>query len=258
LLVVRNKPTYALHSVDAALRLAQMLQAFGPMRVSDVAVELDVALSTAHRLLSMLVYRGFAEQLPDRRYGPGAGLRPMPVLDPAASELRDSAHGPMQALVASTGESANLVVLTGVEVRFIATAECDRVLRVGDRAGQRLPAHLTSGGKAIMASLPNEEMDRFSGLDPVVLSRFQRDVVIARQAGFASNHQDTEKGLSAIGVALAPLAGNVSAAICLAMPTARYRRSLLPKYLSDLTETARQIEAAFGPSGSTPEPAPRS
>jgi IclR family transcriptional regulator, acetate operon repressor len=222
-----------------------MLQGFGPMRVSDVAAELEVGVSTAHRLLAMLVYRGFAEQLPDRRYGPGAGLRPVPVLDASASHLRDCARGPMMALVASMGESANLVVLDGVEVRFIATVESERVLRVGDRAGQRLPAHLTSGGKAILSGLSDGAMKRFSHLDPVVLSRLRRDVLAARQAGFASNYQDTEKGLSAVGVALAPLPGSVRAAIALAMPTARFRRSMLPTYVAVLTDTARQIEAAF-------------
>jgi IclR family transcriptional regulator, acetate operon repressor len=242
---VRNKPSYALQSVDAALRLAQMLQTFGPMRVSDVATELEVGVSTAHRLLAMLVYRGFAEQLPDRRYGPGAGLRPMPVLDPAASELRDRAVGPLRQLVAAVGESANLVVLTGLDVRFIATVECDRVLRVGDRAGQLLPAHLTSGGKAIMASLPDVEMNRFDQLEPSVLARFRHDVLAARQARYASNHQDTEKGLSAIGVALAPLPGTLRATIALAMPTARYRRSMLAGHVANLNHTARQIEATF-------------
>lgn len=242
---VRNKPTYALQSVDAALQLAQMLQTFGPMRVSDVAAELEVGVSTAHRLLAMLVYRGFAEQLPDRRYGPGAGLRPVPVLDASASHLRDCARAPMVALVASMGESANLVVLDGIEVRFIATVESQRVLRVGDRAGQRLPAHLTSGGKAIMASLSDGEMKRFNHLDPIVLSQLRRDVLAARQAGFASNHQDTEKGLSAVGVALAPLPGSVRAAIALAMPTARYKRAMLATYITALTDTARRIEASF-------------
>ncbi len=250
---MRNKPSYALQSVDAALRLAQMLQAFGPMRLSDVAIELEVGISTAHRLLAMLVYRGFAEQLPDRRYGPGAGLRLIPVLDSAASELRDRARGPMQQLVATVGESANLVVLTGLDVRFVATFECDRVLRVGDRAGQLLPAHLTSGGKAIMASLPDVEMDRFDQLGPSVLSRFRQEVVAARQVGYASNHQDTERGLSAIGVALAPLPGALRAAIALAMPTARYRRSLLESYVANLNHTARQIEATFAPDAGSSE-----
>jgi DNA-binding IclR family transcriptional regulator len=242
---VRNRPTYALQSVDAALRLAQTLQAFGPMRVSDVAAELDVAVSTAHRLLAMLVYRGFAEQLPDRRYGPGVGLRPVPILDPAASELRDRSRHSMVTLVEHVGESANLVVLADIEVRFVATVECDRVLRVGDRTGQRLPAHLASGGKAILAALPDTELNRFSDLGPSLLTKLRRDVVAARQNGYASNHQDTEKGLTALGVALTPLPGAIHAAICLAMPTARFRRSLLDSYIAALTKAARGIEATL-------------
>jgi IclR family transcriptional regulator, acetate operon repressor len=156
-------------------------------------------------------------------------------------------------LVAAVGESANLVVLAGLDVRFIATVECDRVLRVGDRAGQLLPAHLASGGKAIMASLPHAEMDRFNELDPSVLSRFRQDVLAARQDGYASNHQDTEKGLSAIGVALAPLPGGLRAAVALAMPTARYRRSMLASYVAYLKDTARQIEATFDTKAPEPE-----
>jgi IclR family transcriptional regulator, acetate operon repressor len=249
---VRNKPTYALQSVDAALRLAQMLQAFGPMRVSDVSAELGVGVSTAHRLLAMLVYRGFAEQLPDRRYGPGAALRPVPVLDASASLLRDCARGPMLALVSAIGESANLVVLDGSDVRFIATVECDRVLRVGDRAGQRLPAHLTSGGRAIIASLSDVEVERVQLDGPVARARLRREVLTAREAGYASNHQDTEKGLSAIGVALAPLPGSVRAAVALAMPTARYRRSMVVTYVAALTEAARRIERAFAAELLTP------
>ena len=241
---MRNKPTYALQSVDAALRLAQMLQAFGPMRVSDVATELDVSVSTAHRLLSMLVFRGYADQLPDRRYGPGPWLRPMPALDPAAAELRDLARAPMLALVEVTGESANLVVLAGLEVQFVATVECDRVLRVGDRAGQRLPAHLTSGGKAILAELPDTELARFEVLGEPAAAKLRSDVFAARQHGYASNHQDTEHGLTAIGVALAQLPGSIRAAICLAMPTARFRRSAITTYVSALTDAARGIEAA--------------
>jgi IclR family transcriptional regulator, acetate operon repressor len=244
---MRNRPSYALQSVDAALKLVQTLQTFGPMRVSDVAKELDVAVSTAHRLLAMLVYRGFAEQLPDRRYGPGIGVRPIPVLDPSLTDLRKRAYGPMVTLVEQLGESANLVVLAGIEVRFVATVECNRVLRVGDRVGQRLPAHLTSGGKAILAALPDAELDRFNDLGPIVLEKLRQDVLVARQAGYASNHQDTEKGLTALGVALAPLSGPTHngpthAAICLAMPTARFRRPMLHSYVAALNETARAIE----------------
>jgi IclR family transcriptional regulator, acetate operon repressor len=244
--VVRNRPPYVLQSVDAALKLVQTLQTFGPMRVSDAAAELGVAVSTAHRLLAMLMYRGFAEQLPDRRYGPGVGLRPIPILDAAAGDLRGRALGPMVALVETLNESANLVVLAGTDIRFVATVECNRALRVGDRAGQLLPAHLTSGGKAILATFPDSELRRFRELGPVAVAKLRTDVQLARHAGYATNHQDTEKGLTAFGVALAPLPGAIRSAICLAMPTSRFRRALINSYVAALTQTAREIEAAFG------------
>lgn len=241
---MRNKPVYPLHSVDAALRLAQLLQAGGPIRLSDAAKELHVAVSTAHRLLSALVFRGFAEQLPDRRYGPGPALRPMLALDPAVSELRRRSLPAMTALVESVGESAHLVVLAGLEVYFAATVECSKVLRVGDRAGQRLPAHLTSGGKAILAQLPASELARFNSLSPAAFDRLRRDVLVARRLGYASNHQDTERGLTAVGVAVGRLPGPMLAAVCLAMPTVRFVRTRLHSNVAALADAARAIERA--------------
>ena len=62
-------------------------------------------------LLGMLVYRDFAEQLPDRRYGPGPLMRggrlpPEPVV-----RLREAALPHLRRLVDEQGETANLVVL---------------------------------------------------------------------------------------------------------------------------------------------------
>jgi IclR family acetate operon transcriptional repressor len=110
---VENRPPYAIASVDSALLLATLLQQEGPMRVTDAAERLGVSVSTAHRLLGMLVYRDSAEQLPDRRYGPG---RALPHLRRLVDEL---------------GETTNLMVLPGPDVRFVATVECEHVLRVG-------------------------------------------------------------------------------------------------------------------------------
>ena len=52
---MKNRPAYAIASVDAALLLATLLQQEGPMRVTDAAERLGVSASTAHRLLGMLV-----------------------------------------------------------------------------------------------------------------------------------------------------------------------------------------------------------
>jgi hypothetical protein len=146
---MRNKPAYGIESVDHALRLAVLLRQEGPLRVTDVAQRLGVARSTAHRLLAMLVYREFAVQDADRRYLAGPVLRhqtPEPV-----RRLRTLAVPHLRALVERTGETANLMILRGDQVRFAATVQCDQVLRVGDREGRLLPAHLASGGRALLA-----------------------------------------------------------------------------------------------------------
>src|SRR3954449_2139666 len=123
------------------------------MRVTDVADRLGVSGSTAHRLLGMLVYRDFAEQLPDRRYGPGPLMSGGGLPRATVAQLREVAWPHLRRLVDQLGETANLMVLAGADVRFVATVECDQVLRVGDRTGRTLPAHLSSGGRALLAAL---------------------------------------------------------------------------------------------------------
>jgi hypothetical protein len=82
---LKTPPSYAIASVDHALRAAAMLQLEDGLTVSQVAERLGVARSTAHRLLAMLVYRDFAVQDDDRVYRAG------PVLELAAhSQSRTS------------------------------------------------------------------------------------------------------------------------------------------------------------------------
>ncbi|TDD27119.1 IclR family transcriptional regulator [Actinomadura sp. KC06] len=247
---MRNKPPYALSSVDHALRLAALLQQEGPMRVTDAAERLGVAASTAHRLLAMLVYRDFAEQGPDRRYGPGKVLRPAEPSGAPVALLREVSAGPLRSLVERTGESANLAVLAGTEVRFIVTAESDQVLRVGDRSGVSLPAHRTSGGKAMLAALdPADVTARYGDPPEIDLGRLRRELALVRDRGFAINDQLTETGLSAVGVAVKDRSGAPLAGLSIALPTARFDRDRLPGWVGALSAAARRIETALAVRG---------
>lgn len=246
---VKNKPPYAIASVDSALVLASLLQQEGPMRVTDVAARLEVSVSTAHRLLGMLVYRDFAEQLPDRRYGCGPVLRAARAPDASVTRLRTVALPHLRQLVAALGETANVMVLTGSDVRFVATVECDHVLRVGDRTGRVLPAHLSSGGKAVLALADTQRAAAvLRTLDEAAAARLERELRTIRRRGFAVNDQATEAGLTAVGVAVPPAGGVSGAAISLAAPTARCSRDRLPVWGAALVRAAaaiaRDLEAA--------------
>ena len=239
---VKNRPAYAIASVDSALLLATLLQQEGAMRVTDVAARLGVSVSTAHRLLGMLVYRDFAEQLPDRRYAPRPVLRRRPVHQASVATLRDVALPHLRKLVEAVGETANVLVLAGPDVRFVATGESDQVLRVGDRTGRTLPAHLSSGGKAVLATLHGEQLAPFlAPLGEVASARLERELRTVRRRGFAVNDQETEAGLTAVGVAVPPAGGFSGAALSVAAPTVRYSTDRLPGWATRLADAAAAI-----------------
>lgn len=239
---MKNRPAYAITSVDSALLLATLLQQEGAMRVTDVAARLGVSVSTAHRLLGMLVYRDFAEQLPDRRYAAGSVLRRGPVQQASVTTLRDVALPHLRRLVDAVGETANVMVLAGQDVRFVATVESDQVLRVGDRTGRTLPAHLSSGGRAVLATLDAQQLAAvLEPLDGAAAARVERELRTVRRRGAAVNDQETEAGLTAVGVAVPPAGGFRGAAVSLAAPTARYSADRLPVWVAALAEAAVAI-----------------
>ncbi|GAB2853416.1 IclR family transcriptional regulator [Actinocorallia aurea] len=225
--------------MDHALQLAALLQHEGAMRVTDAAERLEVSVSTAHRLLAMLVYRDFAEQLPDRRYGPGKLLRPAPLTEAPVALLRRLALPRLRDLVDRTDETANLMVPAADEVRIIATVECDQILRVGDRVGRTLPARYASAGKAILAALPPAEVAaRYPDDDSLT-----RELTQIRRRGFAINDQRTETGLTALGMAVRDPSGTPIAGISLSIPTARFSRDALPTWTTALSSATTRLES---------------
>lgn len=239
---VQNRPTYAIESVDRALRLAALLQQEGSVRVSDAADVLGISVSGAHRLLSTLVYRGFAEQFPDRSYGPGSVLRPAEPSDAPVALLRQVIPPHLRALTERVGESTNLMIRVGTEVRFLSTIETDRALRVGDRAGRSLPAHQASGGKALLAALPRREVTQlFAGTD-VDLTRLHHELARARHDGYAMNHGETEDGVTAVGMAVHDREGATVCALSIGVPTTRFRRAMVEGFVGALRDSVAAVE----------------
>ena len=234
-----ERPTYVLESVDNALRLQQMLRDGGALRLKDAARELDIAASTAHRLLAMLVYRGFAVQDEKRTYHPGPAMGAGPARQGWTKELTDRARPHMESLAMLCGETVNVVIRVGTQVRFLWSAESNRTLRVGDRQGQVLPAELTAGGRPLLAELPQDMLEQ---LYPNPSKQFLRELAAVRKVGFALNVEQTEEGVAAFGVAVHDKAGTAVAALTVAVPTTRYRAHARGPLVAQLKNTVRELE----------------
>lgn len=249
---VKNKPVYALESVDNALLLLHMLRDQGQLRVSDAARELGLARSTVHRLLAMLVYRDFAVRDEDRSYRPGPSLSAPHVGGGSTRELRRLLMPHMEALCQHTGETVNLMFRTGTQVRFVASVESSHVLHVGDRRGTVLPAWRASGGKALLAEMDDDRLaELLQGEGPVPEDerpRLRREIAGVRARGHALNIEGTEEGVSAVGACVRNGDGEAVAALTIAVPSARFapdRREELVRALSAALVRADRDLAGF-------------
>jgi IclR family transcriptional regulator, acetate operon repressor len=248
---MQNQPAYAIDSVDHALQLLLMLQRRDRVRVSDAAAELGVARSTAHRLLSMLRYRGFVIQHPDRSYGAGPVFRRAGLGAGVPVDIRAVARPRLEWLRQRLDETAHLMVPAGRNVEFLDSVETGQALRVGTRAGAVMPAHLTSGGKALLAELSAEELAATFPDGPPAggslraddIAGFHRALLSVRRRGYGVNIGESERGISAVGTCVYDLGGRAVAALTVSAPSLRLPRGRIPRFAEAVRAAARRMEA---------------
>lgn len=250
-----RRPRYALNSVDAALQLLQLLRDEGQLRVQDAATRLGVAPSTVHRLVGMLVYRGFAVQDEQRVYRPGMGMNVPPVRTDVARDYRELTRDACRRLVERTGETANLLIRFGTTVRFLETYVAADETVVSSRRGQILPAQQTSGGRMLLAFLDTGTLERLyrselavrrgEQMTEIEFTYFTRELDESRKRGYAIAQQVSEPGVSAVGIALRTREGLDRLALSVSIPAERFAQTLTPNLLANLATARDEIDSAL-------------
>lgn len=248
---MRNTPAYPVGAADTVLRVLLLLGERRELRVSEAAARLGIAKSTAHRMLAMLVYHGLALRDERRVYRPGAALRQLGGPPGPPPDLVTAVHPVLRALAAATGETAHLMVLEGNGVRFVDGVEGPQTLRVGTRVGMLLPAHATSGGKALLAELPPDQLavlyphglPRGAAAGATDYGQLCRDLSAVKRRGYGSNSEESERGVSAVGTVVRDRAGRAVAAIAVAAPASRCPRGRLRELAPQVTAAAAASSA---------------
>jgi DNA-binding IclR family transcriptional regulator len=247
------QPAYPITSVDNALRLIRLFNDRDTLRLTDACSYLGVAHSTAHRLLAMLIHHGFVQQdAQTRTYRPGPTLLEIGLAVVEKSDFRSKARPALVELVDQFNETVHLMTLEGTRVRYVDAVESTRALRVAPRTGSLLPAHCTSGGKALLAELPDERI-RMMYADPAaIVPQTDRSVssvplLIAaldevRANGYATNYEESEEGVGSVAIALRDAGGTALAAVAVAVPTTRLSQDKRREIASALIDQANRLK----------------
>jgi DNA-binding IclR family transcriptional regulator len=241
-------------SVTNALRILDSLSEDTALRVIDVARQLEVADSTAHRLLTALRERGYVIQRPGSTlYEAGPAALRLARRFNTERTLERIAMPHLVALGKEVNETVNLQVLAGPDVLFIATVEDHHQLRVAMRAGTRAPAHANAGGKLLLAQLPDDEVRRLlkDGLEPLTahtvtsVDQLLNQLREVRRMGYALNTGETDEGVRAVAVGVSDFDGTTLAALTMAAPSMRLPSSRIRVVLPHLRRSAQAIADAY-------------
>lgn len=197
--------------VQSVVRVLDLLElmadADGEMGLSQLAAASGLPLPTIHRLVGTLVRRGYVRRLPSRRYALGPRLVPLGEI--AGRALGAWARQHLAALVESLGETANLAMLDGDMVVYVAQVPSRHSMRMFTEVGRRVPMHSTGVGKAVLSQLPDETVSEIverTGLPaqtphtitdaPTLL----RELATTRERGYAVDDGEQEVGVRCYAV----------------------------------------------------------
>lgn len=225
-------------SVDRALDILEVLAgSSGPLGVTEVAREVGLAQGTAHRLLVALLQRGWVRQDGGRKYAVGPAA--MRLGDASYRELGAAAAPALRTVVDATGETANLALLEGVEMVYVAQSSSPHTLRIFAEVGRRVPLHATAVGKVALAGLPPDATRSLLGGRTLQartrhtltsLEDLEAEVARARREGYALDDEEQELGVRCVAVPVG-LHG-LSMALSVSAPTERLSaeraRALVP------------------------------
>jgi IclR family acetate operon transcriptional repressor len=212
---VPTKPSSAaasggVQSIERAFELLELLaDAGGTLGLSELAAASGLPLPTIHRLVRTLVNRGYVRQEPSRRYSLGSRLI---RLGDTSSRLLGAWLQPyLVELVTVTGETANLAMLDGDEVVYIAQAPSPHQMRMFTEPGRRVRAHCTAVGKALLSQLPADQVRAAlarTGMPAITSTTItDPDVLLAqleliRAQGYAVDDGEQEVGVRCFAVTI--------------------------------------------------------
>jgi DNA-binding IclR family transcriptional regulator len=241
--------THRAQTLDRGLQVLEVLaRAEKDLTISEIAQALGIHRTIGHRLVATLEEREFVQRTADSRYGLGAGLARL--AGSINRELRAVARPFLVELNRETDETVGLAVLAEANVVFVDAYESSKALRVVSRAGQAYPAHSTSVGKAILATLDDKEVSaliprsRLEKVTPRTLgsrAELLGQLAVVRERGYATNIEEAEEGVGSVAVAITDRHGATRAAASVAVPLVRFTSVAIPRIAKLVQDVAKEI-----------------
>jgi DNA-binding IclR family transcriptional regulator len=220
--------------------------------LKHLAIESGLHPSSAHRILGVMVEKGFAERVEHGNYQLGIRLLELGNLVKARLNVRQAAQPFMQKLCDELGETVNLSVRQADEIVYVERVSADKaMMRVVQVIGARAPLHITAVGKMFLAQegadgckayAKRSGMKRFTPNTITTAAKLIKEIDHVNSLGYATDKEEAEKGVCCIGAGILDSAGNIIAGLSVSAPADRLKLNWAGK----VKETADEISRSLG------------
>lgn len=253
-------------SVDRALMLLEQIAGHqGGLRLSDLAREIGLPVSTVHRLLTTLEGRRFVQM--DRASGRWSIAERAHTVGSAFTHFENlivPARPVLQRLRDATQETANLGYVSDGETITLAQAESREIMRAIAPPGGRVPVLNSGMGKAIAAWWPEEAIAALierGGIRPMTSKSLQsREAVLAdleqiRSRGYAIDDEEYVVGMRCVAVPIWITGDEPSCALSISGLAARVTADRVTEVAGTVRELAEELGQILRGDAAEPEKA---
>ncbi|HSA93314.1 MAG TPA: IclR family transcriptional regulator [Terriglobales bacterium] len=228
----------------------------GGMTNAEISRHLRIPKSSASYILRTLEHAGYLRR--DRetgKYRLGLKVLSLSHATLAGLDLRELALPILRHLAGQTGLSAHLAILDHAEAVYIQKAEAAGFIKMDTWVGKRVDIHTTSVGKALVAFLPEEELEallrgrhlpRRTPRSITSHARLHREFERVRAQGYAVDEEENSLGVRCVAAPVFDSSGQVEASVGVSGATSELTRAGLPRIASLVREAARRISRELG------------
>jgi DNA-binding IclR family transcriptional regulator len=257
-------------SIEKAIDILFCFDAAQPqLRLTDICAKLGLHKSTAYRLLSLLKKRGLIVSCPNSQlYSLGPGLVDLAWVVLRQQDLRSVCRPYLERLRQATNETVNLNTRSGDQRVCIEELESGHHIKYSQTVGLTAPLHVGAPGKALLAFLPQTELQSLlaelplSAITPSTLTdpeRLRTELAVVQTRGFAISIGERSPGASAAAAPVWDWSGRPVAAVSVLGPAQRLTYEKLQALGPLVRQVAQEMSAALGyvlPTSETTEDAP--
>lgn len=246
-----------IQSAERIFNILELLADKGEMGLLELSEELSLNKSTVHRMLSSLIYMGYAKQNEStQKYALSFKIVNMAGKLLERTNILPIARPYLEALSSLSGETVHLVQREGNHILYIDKVEATTgSIRMVSRVGMIHPMYCSGVGKAIMATMSEEAIARIWN-ESIIEKKTEHTITDfeelkkvlekIRMQGYALDNEENELGVRCIAACIYDYHRDVKYAFSISGPVSRMTEEHIQKLSKDVLRVQKELSAELG------------